>query len=202
MDAVLQKRPHKSRVVEDNHFPVPAGHPSFGAAQDTAGLLGCKHTLLAHIKSFTYQDSYVLGRTTLTDFFCRFAYICGIISSQMQKLAFCFTEPHQVQPFVYIKVPLEGTLSFCCMNCTPQLGVISKLAEGVCSSSSSVSLIKILKRQQAQDRLLTDTCHHWPPSGIRPLTKTLWLGSSNQFHIHRIVQHSNSYISNSEIGKW
>jgi len=36
------------RAEEDNHPPRPAGHPFVDAAQDTAGLLGCKRTLLAY----------------------------------------------------------------------------------------------------------------------------------------------------------
>ena len=38
MDAVLKKRPHKSRVVEDNH--LPAGHPWRMAGQPF-NMLGC-----------------------------------------------------------------------------------------------------------------------------------------------------------------
>lgn len=31
------------------HFPQPAGHASFGAAQDTGGFVDCEGTLLAHM---------------------------------------------------------------------------------------------------------------------------------------------------------
>jgi len=41
-------------------------------------------------------------------------------------------------------VPLKGILFFHCVNCTTQLGVISKLVEGA-SIPSSMSLIKMLK---------------------------------------------------------
>jgi len=38
LDAVLQMVPHKGRVEGDNNLPLPAGHPSFDAVQDTVGL--------------------------------------------------------------------------------------------------------------------------------------------------------------------
>jgi len=52
--------PHKGRVGRDNHLPVPAGHPSSDTAQDPAGLPGCKHTLLAHVKFFSRKSSAML----------------------------------------------------------------------------------------------------------------------------------------------
>ena len=45
-------RPHESSAEGDNHLTHPAGHPSSDAAQDAAGLPGCKCTLLAHVKLF------------------------------------------------------------------------------------------------------------------------------------------------------
>lgn len=42
-------------VYEDSHFLLPASHPSFDANQDTASLLSCKCSLLAHIR--IHQDS-------------------------------------------------------------------------------------------------------------------------------------------------
>ena len=40
--------PGEGRAERDNPLPFPAGHLSQDAAQDTAGLPGCKRTLLAH----------------------------------------------------------------------------------------------------------------------------------------------------------
>ena len=40
--------------------PSPCCHLSVGAAQDTAGLLGCKYILLAHVQFFIYQNPQVL----------------------------------------------------------------------------------------------------------------------------------------------
>lgn len=39
------QRPHKGRVEVVNPPPLPASHPSFDAAQDTIGFLGCKRTI-------------------------------------------------------------------------------------------------------------------------------------------------------------
>ena len=57
LDTVFQKRPHEGRVEGDNPLPLPAGHPSFYAAQDTFSCLGCKHTLLPHIQLFIHLGS-------------------------------------------------------------------------------------------------------------------------------------------------
>ena len=56
LDTVVQQGPHESRVEGDNHLPVLAGHPSSDGTQNTIGLLGCKHTLVARIKFFINQD--------------------------------------------------------------------------------------------------------------------------------------------------
>jgi len=47
--AVLQTGHHNSRVEGGNPLPCPVGRPAFAAAQDTGGLLDCKHTLLVHM---------------------------------------------------------------------------------------------------------------------------------------------------------
>jgi len=50
--------------------PSPCYHPSFDAAQDTVGLLGCTQTVLAHIQLFIHQNSQVfLCRAVLSEFF-------------------------------------------------------------------------------------------------------------------------------------
>ena len=41
-NAVFQMGSYNSRVEEDNPLPLTFDHPSFDAAQDTVGLLGCK----------------------------------------------------------------------------------------------------------------------------------------------------------------
>ena len=71
--------PHEDRVEGNNHFPCPAGHPSSDAAQDTAGFLGCKCTLLAHVQLFVPQSpQFLLHRAALKEFFSQCVHIAGI----------------------------------------------------------------------------------------------------------------------------
>jgi len=49
-------------VKGQNPLPRRAGHDSLDAAQDTGGLLGCKHTLLAHVELLIHQYPQVLLR--------------------------------------------------------------------------------------------------------------------------------------------
>jgi len=44
LDTVLQMMPYRGRAEMGSPFPLSAGHSSVDAAQDTIGLLGCKHT--------------------------------------------------------------------------------------------------------------------------------------------------------------
>ncbi|KAK4811013.1 LOW QUALITY PROTEIN: hypothetical protein QYF61_015717 [Mycteria americana] len=132
LDAVLQVRSHQSRVEWQNHLPQPAGHASFDAAQDTVGLLGCEHTLPAHVQLFVHQYPQVLFRR---------AALNHIIPQPVLKLriaptqdpALGLVEPHEVHtgPLLQIvQVPLDDIPSFWRVNCTTQLGVICRLAEG------------------------------------------------------------------------
>ncbi|KAK4818851.1 LOW QUALITY PROTEIN: hypothetical protein QYF61_020070 [Mycteria americana] len=132
LDAVLQVRSHQSRVEGQNHLPRPAGHASFDAAQDTVGLLGCERTLLAHVQLFVHQYPQVLFRR---------AALAHIIPQPVLKLRIAPTqdpalgliEVHKVHtgPLLQlVQVPLDDISSFWSVNCTTQLGVICKLAEG------------------------------------------------------------------------
>lgn len=70
LDAVLQMGPHEGRAEGDNYLPLPAGHPFTDVAQDTIGLLSCKHTLLAHVKLFDHWNPQaLLHRAALNEFF-------------------------------------------------------------------------------------------------------------------------------------
>ena len=51
---------HKSRAEGGNPLPSAAGHPSVDAAQDAVALLDFKHSLLAHVELFIYQNPQVL----------------------------------------------------------------------------------------------------------------------------------------------
>lgn len=67
------------------------------AAQDTVGLLGCKHTLLACVQLFIHQDHKdLLLRADLNEFFSQFVYISGIVLTQAEQLAIGLAESHQV----------------------------------------------------------------------------------------------------------
>jgi len=55
LDAGLQVKFHQGSADGQNHLPRPAGHAAFDAAQDTTGLLGCKHPLLAIVKLFVIR---------------------------------------------------------------------------------------------------------------------------------------------------
>lgn len=50
LDTVLQVGCHKSRIESENPLSRVAGHFSFDAAQDTAGFLGHRCTLLSRIE--------------------------------------------------------------------------------------------------------------------------------------------------------
>ena len=93
LDAVLQRGPQKSQIEGDDHLPLPAGHPLFNAAQNTIGLLGLKHTLLAHFQLLVHQDPQVLlCRAALKEFFSQSIVISGIATTQVQHLG--LVKPH------------------------------------------------------------------------------------------------------------
>jgi len=80
--------PHQGGQENSPHPPA-AGRSCFDAAQVTVGLLGCKHTLLAHAKFFIYQDTSVLfSRATLKES-SQSVYISGITPTLVQSLALC-----------------------------------------------------------------------------------------------------------------
>jgi len=64
----------------------------------------------------------------------------------VEYLALGLAEPHKVhtgQLLKLVQVPLDGIPSLKCVNCTTQLGVVDKLAEG--ALNPTMSLMKILK---------------------------------------------------------
>jgi len=92
--AVIQMGPHDGRR-ENNHFPCTAGPPSFDAAQDTVGLLGCKCILLVHVQVFVHQNPQVLlYRAALNEFFSQSLYISEIALTQVKHPALGLVEPH------------------------------------------------------------------------------------------------------------
>jgi len=63
--------------------------------------------------------------------------------------------------FKLVQVPLDGIPSFCLINCTTHLGVISKLVEG--KLSPFMSLIKMLKSTGPRTDTRGTTCVRHPP---------------------------------------
>jgi len=89
---------------------------------------------MVHVQLFIHQ--YVqdlLGRAALNPLIPQPVLIAGVALTQMQDLALGLVELREVHtgPFLeLVQVPLDGILSFWCVNCTTQLDVICKLAEG------------------------------------------------------------------------
>ena len=127
---VLQMRLHEGRVEGNNHLPCPRGHSSFDTVQDTFGLSGCNHTLLAQVQLLVHQDPQVLlGRATLNMLFSRSAHISVMALAQVQHLAFGLLEHLQVLVGLLFKpvfkpIPLDNHPSFYCINCIIWLSVI------------------------------------------------------------------------------
>jgi len=163
MDAGLQVGSQKRGAEGQNHLLSPAGHASLDAAQDTVGLLGCKRTFSPPVQLFIHQYPWVLlKRAALNPFFPQPVLIPGVATTQVQDLALGLAEPHEVQmgpPLKLIQLPQHGIPSLRRVNCTTQLGVICKLAEGALHLAVYV-IEENIKRHWSQYRCLMDTsCH-------------------------------------------
>jgi len=88
-DPELQVGSHESRAEGDNHFPPPAGHAAFDAAQDMVGFLGWKHTLLAQVEILIIQHRQVLLlKAALNLFSVQTVVVLGTVPAQVQNLAY------------------------------------------------------------------------------------------------------------------
>ena len=128
LDAGLQVGSQQSRAEGQNHLPQPAGHAAFDAAQDTVGLLGCERTLSAYVQFLIHQYPQVLLRAALNPFIPQPVLILGVAPTQMQGLPLGLIEFHGSTSRA-CPGPLDGTRPSA-VDCTTQLGVICKLAEG------------------------------------------------------------------------
>jgi len=75
----------------------------------------------------------LLRRAALNPFIPQSVLILRTAPTQVQDLALGLVEPHEVHmgpPLRLVQVSLDDIPSFWCVNCTTQLGVICKLAEG------------------------------------------------------------------------
>ncbi|KAK4815207.1 hypothetical protein QYF61_021826 [Mycteria americana] len=150
LDTALQVRSHQSRAEGQNHLPRPAGHAALDAAQDTVGLLGCEHTLSARVQLFVHRYPQVLLRRAALD---------HIIPQPVWKPRIAPTQ-----------VPLDDSLSFWRVNCTTQLGVICKLAEGALGLTVNV-IDENIEQHWSQYGPLRDTTCHRSPSGHRAIDR-------------------------------
>ncbi|PKU42935.1 hypothetical protein llap_6755 [Limosa lapponica baueri] len=98
------------------------------------GFLGCKCTLLGHVELLINQHPKVLLlRVYLNPFILQPVLILRVALTHFQDLAFGLVVPHAVctGPLLQlVQVPLDAILSLGYVNCTTQLGIICKLAEG------------------------------------------------------------------------
>ncbi|KAK4831140.1 hypothetical protein QYF61_015443 [Mycteria americana] len=170
LKAVLQVGSHKSEVERENHLPRPAGHTSFDAAQDTVGFLGCKGTLSGHVELLINQYPQVLLlRAALNPFSAQPVFVLGIAPTHVQDFAFGLVELHEVRTgpaLKPVKVPLDGIPSLQHVDCTTQIGVISRLTEGALNPTVHVA-DKDVKHCRSQYRPLRNATPHWSPLGYR-----------------------------------
>jgi len=107
--------------------------------------------------------------------FSQSVHIPGVALTRVQHIALGLVDPSWVYldpTFKLVKVPLDGIPSICCINCTTQLGVVFKFAEGALDPIIYV-IDKDIKGYQSQDGLLGHTTHHQPPPGHRAIDHNL-----------------------------
>ena len=154
-----------------NHLPLPAGHSAWDAAQDVVGLLGCERTLVCHAELLVNQHSQVLlSRATLSPLIPQPVLIVGAAPIQVHNLALGLVKPHQTRtgPLLQpVQVPLNGILSFWCINCTHSAWCDPQTCWG-CTWSCYV-IDENIKQHWSQYSLLRDTTCHQSPFGHRAI---------------------------------
>jgi len=177
LDAGLQGGSYQSGAEGQNHLPRPAGHTAFDAARDTVDLLGCENTLLAQVQLFIPQyPEVLLDRAALNCFIRLAVLILRVAPAWAQDLVLGVFEPLEVHtgPLLeLVQVPVDGILSLRCVDCSTQLGIICKLAEG--ALNPAMSLMNILNTTGPNTdpqgtSLVTDIY-----LDIELLTITLWM---------------------------
>ncbi|KAK4811014.1 hypothetical protein QYF61_015718 [Mycteria americana] len=146
----------------------------FHIGEDTVGILGCEHTLSAHVQLFVHQYPQVLlHRAALNPFSTQPVFVLEIAPTHVQDLALGLVELHEVPmgpPLKPVKVPLDGIPSLRCTNRTTQLGVICRLAEGALNPTVHVA-DKDVKQHRSQYQPLRNATHHWSPLGHRAVDR-------------------------------
>lgn len=160
MVAVLQVWSYNSGAGGQNHLPRPAGIGSSVTTQDPA-VSG------PHVSFHPPTPQVLLGRAALNVF--SQSVLSGIVLTQVQHFALTHVEPHSVIMCPHLKivqVPLAGTSSFCCVNCTSQLCVICKFAKVVLNLTVYVT-DKGIRQHLYNNRALWHTTCHQPPPGYQ-----------------------------------
>ena len=99
-----------------------------------AGFLGCKGTLLARVQLPIHQNPQVLfSRAVLHPYISWLVLILRVAVIELQDLALGFVESHEV-----LQDPLLLALFLGSINCTTQLSIICKLAEGTLNPTVDV----------------------------------------------------------------
>lgn len=76
---------YEGRVKGKNHIPPPAGHISFGVAQDVIGFLGCKCTLPVHAEHFVHHHTQGFHlKATVNQFSAHTLFVLGIALTHIQ----------------------------------------------------------------------------------------------------------------------
>ncbi|KAK4810518.1 hypothetical protein QYF61_004481 [Mycteria americana] len=105
----------------------------------------------------------ILLRAALNPFSAQPVFVLGIAPTSVQDLALGLVQLHEVHmgpSLKPVKVPLDGIPSLQRVDCTTQLGVVGKLAEGVLNPTVHVT-DKDVKQRQSQYRPLRNTTRHW-----------------------------------------
>ena len=87
---------HEGRVEGDNSLPLPAGQPSFDAAQDTVGFLSYRACcwLMSSFPSISTPRSFLAGLHSVLSL--PFVLVVGVALIQVLDLAFEFVKPYEV----------------------------------------------------------------------------------------------------------
>jgi len=97
---------------------------------------------------------------------CQPVFVLGIALTHVQDLALGLIEVHEVRTGPPVKVPLDSIPPLQCVDCTTQLGVIGKLAEGALNATDHVT-DKDVKQHQPEYQP-PEECH-WSPLGHRAI---------------------------------
>ncbi|KAK4824541.1 hypothetical protein QYF61_016145 [Mycteria americana] len=107
------------------------------------GFLGCKRTLPGHVELLINQHPQVLLlRAALNPSSAQPVFVLGIALNHVQDLSLGLVELRKVHmgpPLKPAKVPLDGIPSLQRVDCTTQLGVVHKLAEGALNPTVHVT---------------------------------------------------------------